>query len=124
MMYHHSKFGSQQINSPDNIQKQSYFNYLSSHCDLDLEDRKQFFAQPLWIVISNLVTKESAFQKRLSGQTVIEILNLCYDHDLEHSNPIFSQDIPPYNDVPSNKIGLQKDQKFRRSSRNSHILII
>ena len=80
----------------------------------------------LWccITISNLVTKESAFQKKLSGQTVIEILNLCYDHDLEHSNPIFSQDIPPYNDVPSNKIRLQKDQKFRRSSRNSHILII
>ena len=34
-------------------------------------------------------------------QTFSDILNLHCDLDLEHSNPVFSQDTQTYNDVPS-----------------------
>ena len=52
------------------------------------------------------------------------ILNLRCDLDLERSNPIFPQDTPAYNAVPSNQVWLQTDQKFRRNSKRSHIMII
>ena len=54
--------------------------------------------------------------KRLCGweDVDIDILNLPCDLDLEHSNPIFSQDTPAYDDIPSYKVWLQKDQQFRR----------
>ena len=36
------------------------------------------------------------------------------DLDLDHNNPMFSQDNPPpYDDVPSNQVYLQKDQQFK-----------
>ena len=41
------------------------------------------------ITISNVVTKCSVLQKISSGQTFTDIFNLCYDLDLESSNPIF-----------------------------------
>ena len=41
-----------------------------------------------------LVTKCSVVQKVDSRQTFTNILNLHCDLDLEHSNPIFPQDIP------------------------------
>lgn len=48
--------------------------------------------------------------------------------DPEHSNPIFSQytvsvTYNVINDAPAKKVWMQKDQQFRRSSRNSHVLI-
>ena len=45
------------------------------------------------ITISNLVTKCSVIQRILSGQTFTDILNLCCDLDLEHSNLIFHRAI-------------------------------
>ena len=43
---------------------------------------------------------------------VNEVLNLHCDLDLEHNNLIFTQDAPAYENVPSNKIWLQKDQQL------------
>jgi len=43
-------------------------------------------------VLLYLVTKGPAVNTISFGQTVIEILNVCCDLDLEHSNPIFSLD--------------------------------
>ena len=63
-------------------------------------------------------------QKISHGQTFTDILNLRCDLDLEHSNPIFPQDIPTYDAVLSNQVWLQTDQQFRRYSRSSHILIV
>ena len=39
----------------------------------------------------------------------------------QQSNPIFSQDNPLYDDVPSNQVYLQKDQQFRRHIRKSYL---
>ena len=45
----------------------------------------------LWwcITIPSLVTKGSAVQKILSGWTLTEILTVCFDLGLKHSNQIF-----------------------------------
>ena len=44
-------------------------------------------------------TKGTVVKKTSAGQTFIDILNLCSDLDLEHSNHIFSQDTLAYDDV-------------------------
>ena len=64
--------------------------------------------------ISSLVTKCSEVQKISSRQIFTDILNLCCDLDLEHSDPHFSQDTLAYDGVLSNKVWLQTDQPFRR----------
>ena len=48
-------------------------------------------------------------------------MELHCDLDLENNNIIFTQNTPAYNDVPFNKIWLQKDQQFSTYGRNSHI---
>ena len=93
---------------------------------LTLEDRKQIYStwhSDSWccITIPNLVKKCSLIQKISSGQTFTDIFYLCCDLDL---NPIFPQDTPAYDAVLSNQVWLQRNQHFRRYSRNSHILII
>ena len=45
-----------------------------------------------------------------------EILNICCDLDLEHSNPIFPQDTLAYDAVLSNQIWLQTDQLLRNTT--------
>ena len=61
-------------------------------------------------------------EKILSGQTFTDILSLCFDLDLERSNPIFQQDSLAYDAI--NQLWLQTDQQFRRYSETSQILII
>ena len=78
--------------------------------------------QPIMLATHSI--KCSVVQKISSGQTFTNILNLCCDLDLECSNPIFPQDTTASNVVLSNQVWLQTDQKFRRYSRNSHILVI
>ena len=60
----------------------------------------------LWccITIPGLITKCSVVQKISSGQIFINILNLCCDLDLKHSNPIFPLDTPAYDAVLSNQV--------------------
>ena len=53
------------------------------------------------IAMTNLVTKCSVIQKISSRQIFTDILNLCCDLDLEHSNPIFPKDTPAYDTGPS-----------------------
>ena len=48
------------------------------------------------------------------GWTFNKVLNLCCDLDGEHSDPIISQDMLTYNDVPLNQAWLQKIQQFSR----------
>ena len=55
----------------------------------------------------------------LSGQTFIDILNLCCDLDLEHSDPVISKGTLAYDAVLANQVMLQTDQQIRRNSRNS-----
>ena len=38
----------------------------------------------------------------------------------QQSNPIFSQDNPAYDDVPSNQVQLQKDPRFKRYIKKSY----
>ena len=123
MMYHQTKFGCQRINSsvfwsyeplmwpwPWRLQQQQQQNSVGHSAS--------------WCcsTIPHLVTKCSAIQKISSGQTFINILNLCCDLDLKCSNPIFPQHTPAYDAVLSNQVWLQTDLQFRRY--NSHILII
>ena len=66
-----------------------------SYCDLDLEDRNLFFAHdalayndvsPYWVWLQMV-------QRCISSKlTLTETFNLGCDIDLEHSNPVFSQD--------------------------------
>ena len=43
MMYYQTKFGCKQTNTLKDIQrKQLYFDYISPHCDLDIEDNALF----------------------------------------------------------------------------------
>ena len=39
-----------------------------------------------------------------------EDLNFHCDLDLEHNHPLYTQETPEYDDVPSNQIWLQKEQ--------------
>ena len=67
------------------------------------------------ITIPSLVTEGLAAEGISSRWTVTKILNLFCDLDLDHYKAIqsFSQDNPPYDDVPSNQVWLPKDQQFR-----------
>ena len=58
--------------------------------------------------------------EKISGQTFTDILNLCYDLDLERSNSMFPQNTLAYDAVLQNQVWLQTDQFFRRYSENSH----
>ena len=95
---------------------------------LTLKIANNFF--PAWhsgswccTTIPSLVTKRSAVQK-ISGQTFTNILNLSCHLDLECSKLILPQNTPVYDGVLSQPVWLQKDQQFRRKSRNSRILIM
>ena len=59
--------------------------------------------------------------------TVIGILNLRCDLDLERSTPfffLFLQDTLAYDNIPLDQVWLLKNQQFIRYSRKSNILII
>ena len=72
---------------------------------------------PFWLMMLHRHTKfgNKMFceQKIPSGQTFNDILNLCYDLDLEHSNPTFPKDTLAYDTVLANQVWLQTDQQFR-----------
>ena len=112
--------------------RKSYFDQMSPHCDLYLEDsRNKPTKNSAWhsgswccIIIANLVTKCSAILKISSGQTFTNILTLHCDLGLECSNPIFPQGTPAYDAVLSKQVWLQTNPQFRRHNRNSRILII
>ena len=57
-------------------------------------------------------------------KTFTDILTFCCDLDIEHTNPVFPEEIPAYDAVLSNQDWLQMDQQFRWYIRNSHILIV
>ena len=101
---------------------------MSPCCDLDLDDSKQFFSHlTLWLIMLHHHTKLGNnvvwVQKITSGKTFMAILNLCFDLDLDRSNPFFAQDTSVYDVVLSHKVMLQTDQQLRRYSRNNHVLI-
>ena len=93
MMYHQTKFISKRISNSEET-AESYFNYISLHSDLD--DSKPCFTT------QSLITKGSAVQKILTGQTFTDIVILWCDLDHDQSNPISSQDTPANDYVPSN----------------------
>ena len=67
--------------------KQSHFNYISPHCNLDFEDDNCLFHMTLWLtMMPSLVTKGSAAQEISSGQTI----ETLFKHLLS-SNPIFTK---------------------------------
>ena len=82
----------------------------------------------LWLMMLHDHTKFgkkcSVIKKISSRQTFTNLLNLCCDLDLKHSNPLFPQETTAYDDVLSSQVWSQTDQQFRRYNRNSHILII
>ena len=103
------------------LAEQIFIDILNLCCNLDLEHSTPNFSQdtPTYDEIKlsrfcckmisssedtaeriNLVTKGYVVQKISAGQTIIDILNLRCDLDQEHSDQIFPQDTPAYNDVP------------------------
>ena len=56
--------------------------------------------------------------------TIIDILHLHCDFDLDNSNPLSSQDTQAYDEVPSKKVWLQKDPQFRGYSRNGNDILL
>ena len=98
---------------------------------MTLKTAKQFFCMTLWLMMLHHHTKFGI--KMICGSEDIiltnihNILNLCCDLDLEHSNQMFAQDAPTYDGVPSNQVSWvatgPATQKINYS-RNSHILII
>ena len=46
--------------------------------------------------------------EKISGQTFTDILNLCYDLDLERSNSMFPQNTLAYDAVLQNQVWLQR----------------
>ena len=72
-------------------------NPNSVNLTLSLKIATHFFAHDTLayndvLCILGLVTKGSAIHKMSSKLPLIEMFNLGCDTDLEHSNPIFSQD--------------------------------
>ena len=104
MKYRQAKFGSSGLAAQNRQQKQSYFDYMGPHCDLNLEDSKPIFGM-----------SASLYQFWTFAVTLI---NLRCDLEVEHRNPIFALDIPPCDDLPPTK--LQKNHQFRRCSRQSY----
>ena len=49
-----------------------------------------------------LIAKRSVVQKIYDRQRVSEVLNPHCDLDLEQKNQMFTEDIPSYDDIPSN----------------------
>ena len=71
-------------------------------CDLDLENSKTIFSHALRLKMMHHDTK---LGNNVFGGlediiwTNIDILTLCYDLDLQHSNPFFSPDTLAYDAV-------------------------
>ena len=94
MMYHPFKFGCKKTSSSVVMVETVIFNYMSPHCDHELEDSKPIFLHdtgPWWcIAIPNLVTDSSAVEDILSKWTFTGILNLSCDLGLDHNRAIQS----------------------------------
>ena len=103
------------VNHSAAVHKQSQFDFMSSHCDLNPENTESGFvcfflhcflisdwqSGSWWcITTASLITNSSAVQKISSGGTFIEMLNLCCDPDNEDGNPIFSHS--GYEDLTQN----------------------
>ena len=81
------------------------FDYISPHCDPQLEHSKPIFlhdtlayddASPYQVSLQ----KGRQLKKYHPDEHSLEIFNLSCDHDPQQSNPIFSQDNPAYDDEP------------------------
>ena len=88
-----------------------------------LKTAKQPFSMALWLMMMHRHTKfgDKRFSDleglvRLSGQTSIDILKFRCDLDFEQSNFFFTRHFEKKEEV-----WLQKDQQFKRYSRNGHI---
>ena len=110
MMYQPIKCGRKMTTCSVDMIETVTCDYVCPHCDHDLDDSKPSFLQetcPWWhITKSHVVMKGSAFEEISSRWTFAEILNhfelfLWPWSWLQQSNPIFSQDSPAYNNVPS-----------------------
>ena len=119
MMYHPIIFGYKKISTSADMVETVIFDQMSphSHSDPRLEDRKTIFlhddvASPYQVWLN---------RRFRSGGDIIQI-NIPWNSEPflwpwagpKQSNPIFSQNNPPYDDVPSNQLWLQKDQQFRK----------
>ena len=124
-MYHSIKFGRRRINSSVCTVETVIFDCITPHSDLDFEDSKLIFPHDTLahdaasITVPSLVKTGSAVEKVHTIRTNTETLNLCWDLDLEHSNPNFSLHTPAYDGLPSKYVWLQKNQQFRRNTRKS-----
>ena len=104
MMYHQAMTGCERSHSSKIIIETAIFQFCEPHCDLDLSDSKSKAICSCATLGHNaalqyhvLLHKVQQFLKILYGQILTEILNLQCDHDLEHSNPLFSLDTLAYN---------------------------
>ena len=135
MMYHPIKFGRKKIFISVGTVKTVMYTWLYEPSlwpwtwrqTMNLKTANQsFFAWqsgPWWrITIPSLFTEGSAVEKIPSIWTSLEFLTFLATLTMTRTKAIqsFSQDNPVYDDVPSNKVLLQKDQKFRRYIRKSH----
>ena len=85
MKYRQAKFGSSGLAAQNRQQKQSYFDYMGPHCDLNLEDSKPIFGM-----------SASLYQFWTFAVTLI---NLRRDLEVSHTNPTLSPDTSGRDDV-------------------------
>ena len=120
MICHQTKFSCKKISSSADMVETVTFDQTSPHCDPELQDRKPIFLHDTLVhdVTSPYqvwLQKGWAVEEILSKWTFTGILKLSVTLTLtttEQSN-LFTQDNPPYDDVPSNQVYLEKDQQFR-----------
>ena len=104
------------------------YNYIDIHCDLDLENSKDvlfaWHTRSRWrITIPSLGQKSPTFQMILSGWTLIQILNLCYNIDVEYSSHILHKTHRLLVSYHQTKLDL-KEISISSEDIQSHVLIM
>ena len=123
-----TEFGCQGINSSEDIVDESYFDYVSPCCTLNLKTAKNFF--PRDTLAHDAASPYQVWRQHILWlRRYLDKYSLIYwtftvTLTLNEEIHFFPQDTPAYDAVLSNQVWLQRNQHFRRYSRNSHILII
>ena len=105
IMYHRTKFGSQGINSSENIvERLIFWPYEPSLWPWSWRKQTIFFRMTLWLMILHHYSKFD--NKIFCGSEDIIWTNIHWhfeprrDLDLERSNPIFPHNTPPHDTSP------------------------
>ena len=107
MKCHQTKFSCKRVSISEDILESHILIIWSFTVTLTLKTADQSFWETIWLMVRHQNTM--FVSKRLSDPedtvwTNTDVLKFCCDLDLEHSNPISSQDILAFDNVLSNQI--------------------